>query len=263
MGDVVLAGMFGLLGYLMMRFRFPRVTLVIALILGEIAERSFFQSLNMSSGDWTIFFTRVPSLILFVITIGCLAYSRRSRRCAGGRANGRRPRDGMAVSKRDLGAGLVVLAIGIVFLLWSHVYPPRMSAMPKLVGWVTIVLALIDIAAQFDTALGRVLRRIAGLELAGLSRRGDRQVEPGWRASRSRCCGSSAMSRRSICFGLLATTPVYIFLYMVLHGRKPLRDQRARPPSSPPPPSGSRSNTCSTTRSIRDCCSAAIEAAHA
>ncbi|MGA7487043.1 MAG: tripartite tricarboxylate transporter permease [Xanthobacteraceae bacterium] len=74
MGDVVLTGLFGLLGYLMMRFRFPRVTLVIALILGEIAERSFFQSLNMSGGDWTIFFTRALSLILFAITIGCLAF---------------------------------------------------------------------------------------------------------------------------------------------------------------------------------------------
>jgi putative tricarboxylic transport membrane protein len=74
MGDVVTAGIFGLLGYLMMRFRFPRVTLVIALILGEIAERSFFQSLNMSNGDWTIFFTRLPALILFAITIGCLTF---------------------------------------------------------------------------------------------------------------------------------------------------------------------------------------------
>ena len=54
------------------------------------------------------------------------------------------------VNKRELGAGLVVLAIGIVFLLWSQIYPPRMSAMPKLVGWATIVLALIDIAAHFD-----------------------------------------------------------------------------------------------------------------
>ena len=73
-GDVVVAAIFGLLGYLMIRFRFPRVTMVIALILGEIAERSFYQSLNMASGDWTIFFTRVPSLILFIITIGCLVF---------------------------------------------------------------------------------------------------------------------------------------------------------------------------------------------
>jgi putative tricarboxylic transport membrane protein len=72
-GDVVLAAVFGILGYLMMRFRYPRVTLVIALILGEIAERSFHQSLNMASGDWTIFFTRSLSLVLFLLTIACLA----------------------------------------------------------------------------------------------------------------------------------------------------------------------------------------------
>jgi putative tricarboxylic transport membrane protein len=73
-GDVVVTAVFGLIGYLMMRYRFPRVTMVIALILGEIAERSFFQSLNMASGDWTIFFTRAPSLILLALTLACLAY---------------------------------------------------------------------------------------------------------------------------------------------------------------------------------------------
>jgi putative tricarboxylic transport membrane protein len=73
-GDVVLAAAFGVLGYVMIQFRFPRITLVIALILGELAERSFHQSLNISSGDWTIFFTRGISLSLFVITLACLAY---------------------------------------------------------------------------------------------------------------------------------------------------------------------------------------------
>lgn len=73
LGDVCVAVVFGLLGYLMIRFRYPRVTLVIALILGEVAERSFYQSLNISSGDWTIFFTRGLSLALFILTIACLA----------------------------------------------------------------------------------------------------------------------------------------------------------------------------------------------
>ena len=72
MGDVVLAGVFGALGYLMIRLRYPRVTLVIALILGELAERSFHQSLNMSSGDWTIFFTRTASLVIFLMLLGFL-----------------------------------------------------------------------------------------------------------------------------------------------------------------------------------------------
>jgi putative tricarboxylic transport membrane protein len=72
LGDVILAGIFGVLGYIMIRFQFPRVTLVIALILGELAERSYHQSLNMADGDWTIFFTRTTSLILFVLIIGFL-----------------------------------------------------------------------------------------------------------------------------------------------------------------------------------------------
>jgi putative tricarboxylic transport membrane protein len=73
-GDVILSVAFGIIGYLMIRYGFPRITLVIALILGELAERSFHQSLNMASGDWTVFFTRGISLTLFIITLACLAY---------------------------------------------------------------------------------------------------------------------------------------------------------------------------------------------
>jgi putative tricarboxylic transport membrane protein len=73
-GDVVMAVIFGVLGYAMMRFGFPRITLVIALVLGELAERSYHQSLNMSDGDWTIFFTRTTSLVLFFLTLFCLAW---------------------------------------------------------------------------------------------------------------------------------------------------------------------------------------------
>jgi putative tricarboxylic transport membrane protein len=71
-GDVIVAGLFGVLGYIMIRFRYPRVTLVIALILGELAERSFHQSLNMADGDWRIFFTRTTSLVLFLLMVGFL-----------------------------------------------------------------------------------------------------------------------------------------------------------------------------------------------
>jgi len=73
-GDVVLAASFGVLGYVMMRFGFPRITLVIALVLGDLAEASYHQSLQMANGDWTIFFTRTTSLILFVLTVACLVW---------------------------------------------------------------------------------------------------------------------------------------------------------------------------------------------
>ena len=71
-GDVILAMVFGVIGYLMIRFGFPRITLVIALVLGELAERSYHQSLAMADDDWTVFFTREISLILFIVTMLCL-----------------------------------------------------------------------------------------------------------------------------------------------------------------------------------------------
>ena len=71
-GDVVLAMVFGVVGFLMIRFEFPRITLVIALVLGELAERSYHQSIAMADGDWTVFFVREISLLLFVVTALCL-----------------------------------------------------------------------------------------------------------------------------------------------------------------------------------------------
>jgi putative tricarboxylic transport membrane protein len=56
----------------MIRFHYPRVTMVIALILGELAERSYHQSLSMGDGSATIFFTRTTSLVLFIVTVSCL-----------------------------------------------------------------------------------------------------------------------------------------------------------------------------------------------
>jgi putative tricarboxylic transport membrane protein len=73
-GDVVTAAVSGIIGYIMLRCGFPRITLVIALILGELAERSFHQSLNMANGDWTIFFSRGVSAALFAVTLACLTW---------------------------------------------------------------------------------------------------------------------------------------------------------------------------------------------
>ena len=126
-------------------------------------------------------------------------------------------------NRRDLGAGLVVLAIGVIFLLWSQIYPERMSAMPTLVGGITIVLALIDIAAQFDTALGRILRRVAGLELGSLATISERDDEPSWRRIAIAMLWVVGYVAAIYVAGFLAATPVYIFLYMFLHGRKPAR----------------------------------------
>lgn len=70
LGDVVLALIMGLVGYVMMRFDYPRLTLVIALVLGETAERSFHQTQMISDYDLLGFMAGRPqSLILIALIV--------------------------------------------------------------------------------------------------------------------------------------------------------------------------------------------------
>lgn len=68
-GNVVVSAVFGVLGYLMLRFDYPRLTVVVALVLGGMAERNFHQSMIMGNGNWSIFATRWVSGILLASII--------------------------------------------------------------------------------------------------------------------------------------------------------------------------------------------------
>lgn len=74
-GDVVLAAVIGVLGYLMLRFDYPRLPLVIALILGETAERGFQQSMMIGQGNLGIFVHSVTSIVLVVLILLSLSWS--------------------------------------------------------------------------------------------------------------------------------------------------------------------------------------------
>ena len=61
-----------ILGYIMNKLKYPIVPLVLALVLGRLAENSLRQSMMLSGGSLDIFFTRPISLFFMVLTI--LAY---------------------------------------------------------------------------------------------------------------------------------------------------------------------------------------------
>ncbi len=71
--NVVVTAAFGLMGYLMIRFDYPRLTVVIAMVLGNTAERSFLQAMQMGDGDWSIFLNRRVSAILIACIVIMLA----------------------------------------------------------------------------------------------------------------------------------------------------------------------------------------------
>src|SRR5690348_13862048 len=83
--DLWMIVIFGIVGYLFERFRFPIAPMVLGCILGPIAETSFMTSMIAYQNDWTIFFTRpisgtVMALTALALLYPAMRYVRRSMR---------------------------------------------------------------------------------------------------------------------------------------------------------------------------------------
>ena len=55
--DVVMMMVFGVVGYLFKKLKYPMAPMVLALVLGDMAEASFRQSMLMSQGSLSIFWS--------------------------------------------------------------------------------------------------------------------------------------------------------------------------------------------------------------
>jgi putative tricarboxylic transport membrane protein len=73
--DVWIMLAMGVLGYLLRKFGLDPAPLVLGLVISPIFEMSLRQSLIMSNGNWTIFFTRPIALVLMIIGAGLLVWS--------------------------------------------------------------------------------------------------------------------------------------------------------------------------------------------
>ena len=76
MHDVWLMLIFGVVGYLLRKLDYPMAPVVLAIVLGPLAESSMRQSLLISNGSFAIFFTRpiagtimVIAIVLFVLPL--------------------------------------------------------------------------------------------------------------------------------------------------------------------------------------------------
>jgi putative tricarboxylic transport membrane protein len=59
----------GLLGYLLMRARIPVTPIILGLVLGPTLEREFRTALILSEGSLNIFYTSMPAMLFFGLTI--------------------------------------------------------------------------------------------------------------------------------------------------------------------------------------------------
>lgn len=72
--DIRIMLLFGFVGYLMKRFKFPIPPLTIGLVLGSLMESNLRRSLLLSDGSFSIFVTRPFSLIILIISFISLFY---------------------------------------------------------------------------------------------------------------------------------------------------------------------------------------------
>jgi putative tricarboxylic transport membrane protein len=69
MFDVWCTLVFGVVGYIMKKLKYPLAPLAVALVLGDMTERFLRQSLIMGDGQFSVFFTRPISVWFMIIAI--------------------------------------------------------------------------------------------------------------------------------------------------------------------------------------------------
>lgn len=93
MFDVLIAFLFGGLGFLFHKYKWPVVPLVLCFILGPLLEESFIQTMAMGAGDLSIVWNRPISLVLLIaaaalVVISILLNRRTNQRVKEERARG-------------------------------------------------------------------------------------------------------------------------------------------------------------------------------
>jgi TctA family transporter len=163
--DLVVTVIFGYVGYAMRRYGFSRIALIIALVLGELVERSYYQTTAAFGSPWAVL-TRPISAILFAVAVLVIVFAvvqgvRRVRRRARAKAAGETLDEGPGMDSdedapsgprpgRVLFTGLL-LAFAVVIVGTAYSLSGDAATMPLIIGWpVSIALALqlaVDVVA--------------------------------------------------------------------------------------------------------------------
>lgn len=78
--DVWVMLFFAVLGYLLIKFKFPLPTVIIGFILSPLFEKSFRRALVLGHGDFSVFFSSALCIAFWVITAAAVFFILRSKR---------------------------------------------------------------------------------------------------------------------------------------------------------------------------------------
>ncbi len=112
-----------------------------------------------------------------------------------------------------------VLAFMFYFIFESYAYKPAIRLFPLLIGFTGVVLCIMDILSNTNTALGRIINAVFGTELT---------KPDGHEAPRKLMkelaifAWMSGLVLGIYIFGFLVMTIVFVFLWMWVQGGRPI-----------------------------------------
>lgn len=71
--DVMITAVFGIIGYILQKYKIPMAPLILANVLGSMMESYWLQSLVLAKGDYTLFVRRPISCFLLILAIFFIA----------------------------------------------------------------------------------------------------------------------------------------------------------------------------------------------
>ena len=116
---------------------------------------------------------------------------------------------------------LTLLVSSIFFLSWSYIYDVRARQAPVLVGWSMVILCILDIIATSETTIGQAVKSFFAGKIVGESS----AQSDGWRLSKifAAMAWPVAFVGLVFVFGFVPVIPFYVFFFVVLQGRKGIR----------------------------------------
>lgn len=112
---------------------------------------------------------------------------------------------------------VVLFLVSVGFVAWSQEYGEVARLLPTVMGTATAILCLLDLASRFDWGVGRAIRIAMGADF----RAREMTHTPAPRAELVQALWMVACVALMMTIGILPTIPLFVALYMRLHGGRP------------------------------------------
>lgn len=158
-GDLFLVFLFGVIGWFMVQFDWPRPPMVLGLVLGDIAESNFFIATSTYGYKWL---THPGVIIIFLLMVGVLVYSVYQAHRA--RKGPKPPSDVelQVVIRSPIYRSLFAFSSAVIFayLVYEAYFGygsdfPSAALFPRVVGIPGLVLSLLVLAAEVQKTIHR------------------------------------------------------------------------------------------------------------